>query len=202
MNYNDILNLNISNDIKQIYINIYDDVKNDDIILEDLRDSLLAAANYNYYTAAVDSNILNEILDPINESLFNDNEIEYLAFINYTIESSDIFLDNIFNYDSYYEKFNLLDKLVDIKYLTVEELTYYSLLDYDEILELAYDMFNIPANISRYIDDNKVIRDYVLSYYDISHTAPDNYNFTESDLFLIRVWFIFIFFLNHHVTYI
>ena len=188
MNYNDILNLNISNDIKQIYINIYDDVKNDDIILEDLRDSLLAAANYNYYTAAVDSNILNEILDPINESLFNDNEIEYLAFINYTIESSDIFLDNsIFNYDSYYEKFNLLDKLVDIKYLTVEELTYYSLLDYDEILELAYDMFNIPANISRYIDDNKVIRDYVLSYYDISHTAPDNYNFTESDLFLIRV---------------
>ena len=81
MNYNDILNLNISNDIKQIYINIYDDLKNDDIILEDLRDSLLAAAN----TAAVDSNIINEILDPINESLFNDNEIEYLAFINFTI---------------------------------------------------------------------------------------------------------------------
>lgn len=195
MNYNDILNLNISNDIKQIYINIYDDVKNDDIILEDLRDSLLAAANYNYYTAAVDSNIINEILDPINESLFNDNEIEYLAFINYTIESSDIFLDNsIFNYDSYYEKFNLLDKLVDIKYLTVEELTYYSLLDYDEILELAYDMFNIPANISRYIDDNKVIRDYVLSYYDISHTAINNYNFNESDLFLIRVWLYLYFF--------
>lgn len=195
MNYNDILNLNISNDIKQIYINIYDDVKNDDIILEDLRDSLLAAANYNYYTAAVDSNIINEILDPINESLFNDNEIEYLAFINYTIESSDIFLDNsIFNYDSYYEKFNLLDKLVDIKYLTVEELTYYSLLDYDEILELAYDMFNIPANISIYIDDNKVIRDYVLSYYYISHTAPDNYNFNESDLFLIRVWLYLYFF--------
>ena len=184
MNYNDILNLNISNDIKQIYINIYDDLKNDDIILEDLRDSLLAAAN----TAAVDSNIINEILDPINESLFNDDEIEYLAFINYTIESSDIFLDNpIFNYDSYYEKFNLLDKLVDIKYLTVEELSHYYLLDYDEILELAYDMFNIPTNISRYIDDNKVIRDYVLSYYDISHTAPDNYNFNESDLFLIRV---------------
>lgn len=195
MNYNDILNLNISNDIKQIYINIYDDVKNDDIILEDLRDSLLAAANYNYYTAAVDSNIINEILDPINESLFNDNEIEYLAFINYTIESSDIFLDNpIFNYDSYYEKFNLLDKLVDIKYLTVEELTYYSLLDYDEILELAYDMFNIPANISIYIDDNKVIKDYVLSYYSISHTAPDNYNFNESDLFLIRVWLYLYFF--------
>lgn len=195
MNYNDILNLNISNDIKQIYINIYDDVKNDDIILEDLRDSLLAAANYNYYTAAVDSNIINEILDPINESLFNDNEIEYLAFINYTIESSDIFLDNsIFNYDSYYEKFNLLDQLVDIKYLTVEELTYYSLLDYDEILELAYDMFNIPANISRYIDDNKVIRDYVLSYYDISHTAINNYNFNESDLFLIRVWLYLYFF--------
>ena len=195
MNYNDILNLNISNDIKQIYINIYDDVKNDDIILKDLRDSLLAAANYNYYTAAIDSNIINEILDPINESLFNDNEIEYLAFINYTIESSDIFLDNsIFNYDSYYEKFNLLDKLVDIKYLTVEELTYYSLLDYDEILELAYDMFNIPANISIYIDDNKVIRDYVLSYYYISHTAPDNYNFNESDLFLIRVWLYLYFF--------
>lgn len=195
MNYNDILNLNISNDIKQIYINIYDDVKNDDIILEDLRDSLLAAANYNYYTAAVDSNIINEILDPINESLFNDNEIEYLAFINYTIESSDIFLDNpIFNYDSYYEKFNLLDKLVDIKYLTVEELSHYSLLDYDEILELAYDMFNIPANISRYIDDNKVIRDYVLSYYDISHTAINNYNFNESDLFLIRVWLYLYFF--------
>ena len=191
MNYNDILNLNISNDIKQIYINIYDDIKNDDIILEDLRDSLLAAAN----TAAVDSNIINEILDPINESLFNDNEIEYLAFINYTIESSDIFLDNpIFNYDSYYEKFNLLDKLVDIKYLTVEELTYYSLLDYDEILELAYDMFNIPTNISIYIDDNKVIRDYVLSYYYISHTAPDNYNFKESDLFLIRVWLYLYFF--------
>ena len=38
MNYNDILNLNISNDIKHIYINI----------LEDLRDSLLAAANYNF----------------------------------------------------------------------------------------------------------------------------------------------------------
>ena len=191
MNYNDILNLNISNDIKQIYINIYDDLKNDDIILEDLRDSLLAAAN----TAAVDSNIINEILDPINESLFNDDEIEYLAFINYTIESSDIFLDNpIFNYDSYYEKFNLLDKLVDIKYLTVVELTYYSLLDYDEILELAYDMFNIPTNISRYIDDNKVIRDYVLSYYDISHTAPDNYNFNESDLFLIRVWLYLYFF--------
>ena len=57
MKYNDILSLNVSNDIKQIYINIYDDVKNDD-------------------------------------------EIEYLAFINYTIESSDIFLDNsIFNYD-------------------------------------------------------------------------------------------------------
>ena len=188
MNYNDILNLNISNDIKQIYINIYDDIKNDDIILEDLRDSLLAAANYNYYTAAVDSNIINEILDPINESLFNDDEIEYLAFINYTIESSDIFLDNpIFNYDSYYEKFNLLDKLVDIKYLTVVELTYYSLLDYDEILELAYDTFNIPTNVGIYIDDNKVIRDYVLSYYSISHTAPDNYNFKESDLFLIRV---------------
>lgn len=186
MNYNDILNLNISNDIKQIYINIYDDIKNDDIILEDLRDSLLAAANYNNYTAAV-GNIINEILDPINESLFNDNEIEYLAFINFTIESSDIFLDNpIFNYDSYYEKFNLLDKLVDIK-LTVEELSHYYLLDYDEILELAYDMFNIPTNISIYIDDNKVIRDYVLSYYYISHTAPDNYNFKESDLFLIRV---------------
>ena len=191
MNYNDILNLNISNDIKQIYINIYDDLKNDDIILEDLRDSLLAAAN----TAAVDSNIINEILDPINESLFNDNEIEYLAFINYTIESSDIFLDNpIFNYDSYYEKFNLLDKLVDIKYLTVEELTYYSLLDYDEILELAYDTFNIPTNVGIYIDDNKVIRDYVLSYYSISHTAPDNYNFKESDLFLIRVWLYLYFF--------
>ena len=67
------------------------------------------------------------------------------------------------------------------------ELSHYSLLDYDEILELAYDMFNIPANISIYIDDNKVIRDYVLSYYYISHTAPDNYNFNESDLFLIRV---------------
>lgn len=188
MNYNDILNLNVSNDIKQIYINIYDDVNNDDIILEDLRDSLLAAANYNYYTAAVDSNIINEILDPINESLFNDDEIEYLAFINYNIESSDIFLDNsIFNYDSYYDKFNLLDKLVDIKYLSLVELSHYSLLDYDEILELAYDMFNIPpTNISRYIDNNKVIRDYVLSYYDISHTA-DNNNFNESDLFLIRV---------------
>ena len=191
MNYNDILNLNISNDIKQIYINIYDDLKNDDIILEDLRDSLLAAAN----TAAVDSNIINEILDPINESLFNAKEIEYLAFINFTIESSDIFLDNpIFNYDSYYEKFNLLDKLVDIKYLTVEELTYYSLLDYDEILELAYDTFNIPTNVGIYIDDNKVIRDYVLSYYSISHTAPDNYNFKESDLFLIRVWLYLYFF--------
>lgn len=183
MNYNDILNLNVSNDIKKIYINIYDDVNNDEIILEKLRDSLLAAANYNYYTAAVDSNIINEILDSINESLFNDDEMEYLAFINYTIESSDIFLNNsIFNYDSYYEKFNLLNKLVDIKYLSVVELTNYSLLDYDEILELAYDMFNIPANIS--IDDNKVIRDYVLSYYDISHTSP---NFNESDLFLIRV---------------
>ena len=191
MNYNDILNLNISNDIKQIYINIYDDLKNDDIILEDLRDSLLAAAN----TAAVDSNIINEILDPINESLFNAKEIEYLAFINFTIESSDIFLDNpIFNYDSYYEKFNLLDKLVDIKYLTVEELSHYSLLDYDEILELAYDTFNIPTNVGIYIDDNKVIRDYVLSYYSISHTAPDNYNFKESDLFLIRVWLYLYFF--------
>lgn len=195
MNYNDILNLNISNDIKQIYINIYDDVKNDDIILEDLRDSLLAAANYNYYTAAIDSNIINEILDPINESLFNDDEIEYLAFINYTIESSDIFLDNsIFNYDSYYEKFNLLNKLVDIKYLSSVELTYYSLLDYDEILELAYDAFNIPANISTYIDDNKVIRDFVLSYYDISHTAINNYNFNKSDLFLIKVWLYLYFF--------
>lgn len=195
MNYNDILNLNVSNDIKQIYINIYDDVNNDDIILEDLRDSLLAAANYNYYTAAVDSNIINEILDPINESLFNDDEIEYLAFINYNIESSDIFLDNsIFNYDSYYDKFNLLDKLVDIKYLSLVELSHYSLLDYDEILELAYDMFNIPpTNISRYIDNNKVIRDYVLSYYDISHTA-DNNNFNESDLFLIRVWLYLYFF--------
>lgn len=188
MKYNDILNLNVSNDIKQIYINIYDDVNNDEIILEKLRDSLLAAANYNYYTAAVDSNIINEILDPINESLFNNDEIEYLAFINYTIESSDIFLDNpIFNYDQYYDKFNLLNKLVDIKYLSLVELSHYSLLDYDEILELAYDMFNIPANISEYIDDNKVIRDYVLSYYDISHTAQDNYNFNESDLFLIRV---------------
>ena len=99
MKYNDILNLNVSNDIKQIYINIYDDVKNDDeIILEDLRDSLLAAANYNYYTAAVDSNIINEILDPINESLFNDDEIEYLAFINYTIESSDLFLIRVWLY--------------------------------------------------------------------------------------------------------
>lgn len=187
MKYNDILNLNVSNDIKQIYINIYDDVNNDDIILEKLRDSLLAAANYNYYTAAVDSNIINEILDPINESLFNDDEIEYLAFINYNIESSDIFLDNsIFNYDPYYDKFNLLNKLVDIKYLSLVELSHYSLLDYDEILELAYDMFNIPANISIYIDDNKVIRDYVLSYYSISHTA-DNYNFNKSDLFLIRV---------------
>ena len=184
MNYND-----------KIYINIYDDIKNDDIILEDLRDSLLAAANYNNYTAAVDSNIINEILDPINESLFNDNEIEYLAFINFTIESSDIFLDNpIFNYDSYYEKFNLLDKLVDIKYLTVEELSHYYLLDYDEILELAYDTFNIPTNVGIYIDDNKVIRDYVLSYYSISHTAPDNYNFKESDLFLIRVWLYLYFF--------
>ena len=49
MKYNDILNLNVSNDIKQIYINIYDDVNNDDeIILEKLRDSLLAAANYNF----------------------------------------------------------------------------------------------------------------------------------------------------------
>lgn len=189
MNYNDILNLNVSNDIKQIYINIYDDVTNDDkIILENLRDSLLAAANYNYYTAAVDSNIINEILDPINESLFNDDEIEYLAFINYTIESSDIFLDNsIFNYDSYYEKFNLLNKLVNLEYLSPVELSHYSLLDYDKILELAYDMFNIPANISIYIDDNKVIRDYVLIYYDISHTAPNNYDFNESDLFLIRV---------------
>lgn len=196
MKYNDILNLNVSNDIKQIYINIYDDVNNDDeIILEKLRDSFLAAANYNYYTAAVDSNIINEILDPINESLFNDDESEYLAFINYTIESSDIFLDNpIFNYDPYYEKFNLLNKLVDIKYLSVVELTHYSLLDYNEILELAYDMFNIPANISIYIDDNKVIRDYVLSYYDISHTASDNYNFNESDLFLIRVWLYLYFF--------
>lgn len=196
MDYNNILNLNVSNDIKQTYINIYDDVNNDDeIILEDLRDSLLAAANYNYYTAAVDSNILNEILDPLNESLFTDDEIEYLAFINYTIESSDIFLDNpIFNYDSYYKKFNLLDKLVDIKYLSPVELTYYSLLDYDEILELAYDAFNISTDISIYIDDNKVIKDFVLSYYDINHTAPDNYNFNESDLFLIRVWFIFIFF--------
>lgn len=196
MNHNDILNLNVSNDIKQIYINIYDDVNNDDeIILENLRDSLLAAANYNYYTAAVDSNILNEILGPINESLFTDDEIEYLAFINYTIESSDIFLDNsIFNYDSYYKKFNLLDKLIDIKYLTVEELTHYSLLDYDEILELAYDAFNIPTDISIYIDDNKVIRDFVLSYYDISHTALNNYNFNESDLFLIRVWLYLYFF--------
>lgn len=129
---------------------------------------------------------INEILDT-NESLFNDNEIEYLAYINFTIESSDIFLDNpIFNYDSYYEKFNLLDKLVDIKDLTVEELTYYSLLDYDEILELAYDMFNIPTNISIYVDDNKVIRDFLLHYYCIS-TSPDNNNFKESDLFLIRV---------------
>ena len=67
------------------------------------------------------------------------------------------------------------------------ELTYYSLLDYDEILELAYDAFNIPANINTYIDDNKVIRDFVLSYYDIRHTAPDNYNFNKSDLFLIKV---------------
>ena len=196
MKYNDILNLNVSNDIKQIYINIYDDVNNDDeIILEDLRDSLLAAANYNYYTADVDSNIINEILDPINESLFNDNEIEYLAFINYSIESSDIFLNNsIFNYDPYYKKFNLLNKLVDIKDLSVVELNYYSLLTYDEILELAYDMFNIPTNISIYIDDNKVIRDHVLSYYDISHTAPNNYNFNESDLFLIRVWLYLYFF--------
>ena len=196
MEYNDILNLNVSNDIKQIYINIYDDVTNDDeIILEDLRNSLLTAANYNYYTAAIDSNIINEILDHINKSLFNDDEIEYLAYINYTIESSDIFLDNsIFNYDSYYKKFNLLNKLVDIKYLSPVELSHYSLLDYDEILELAYDMFNIPANISIYIDDNKVIRDYVLSYYYISHTAPDNYNFNESDLFLIRVWLYLYFF--------
>ena len=189
MNYKDILNLNVSNDIKQIYINIYNNVNYDDeIILENLRDSLLTAANYNYYTAAIDNNIINEILEPINESLFNDDEIEYLSFINYIIESSDIFLNNpIFNYDSYYKKFKLLNKLIDIKYLSVEELTYYSLLNYDEILELAYDMFNIPANISIYIDDNKVIRDYVLSYYNISHTAPDNYNFNESDLFLIRV---------------
>lgn len=189
MNHNDILNLNVSNNIKQIYINIYDDVKNDDeIILEDLRDSLLAAANYNYYTSLIDSNIINEILEPINESLFNDDEMEYLAYINFIIEPSDIFLNNsIFNYDSYYEKFNLLNKLVDMEYLSVVDLTYYSLLDYNEILELAYDLFNIPDRLSIYINDNKVIRDYVLSYYNISHTASDNYNFNESDLFLIRV---------------
>lgn len=196
MKYNDILNLNVSDDIKQIYINIYKDVINDDeIILENLRDSLLAAANYNYYTAPVDSNIINKILEPINESLFNDDEIEYLAFINYTIESSDIFLNNpIFNYDSYYEKFNLLNKLVDINDLSVVKLTYYSLLNYDEILDMAYDMFNIPTNISMYIDDNKVIRDYVLSYYNITHTASDNYNYDKSDLFLIRVWLYLYFF--------
>lgn len=186
MNYNDIINLrDISNDTKQIYINIYEDVNNDNIILEELRDSLLSAANYNYYTA-VDSNIINEILEHINESLFTDDEIEYLAFISYSIESS-IFLENpIFNYDEYYKKFNLLDQVVDIKYLSVEELSHYSLLDYDEILDLAYDAFQIPENISIYIDEKKLIRDYVLTYY-ISHTAPDNYNFKESDLFLIRV---------------
>lgn len=189
MDYNNILKLNVSNDIKQIYINIYEDVNYDDeIVLEELRDSLLAAANYNYYTAAIDSHIINEILDPLDESLFNDDEIEYLAYINYSIESQDIFLNNpLFNYDEYINKFNLLNKLVEIKNLSVVELTYYILLDYDEILSLAYDLFNVPDRLINYINDNKLIRDYVLSYYDISHTACDNYNFNESDLFLIRV---------------
>lgn len=189
MNYNNILKLDVSNDIKQIYINIYEDVNNDDgIILEDLRDSLLIAANYNYYSGSINSDIINKILNPLNESLFNDDEIEYLAYINYSIESHDIFLNNqLFNYDEYVNKFDLLNHLVDVKNLSVVELTYYTLLNYNEILTLAYDLFNIPDRLSIYINDNSVIRDYVLSYYDISHTAPDNYNFNESDLFLIRV---------------
>lgn len=186
MNYNDILKLNVSNDIKQIYINIYETVHNDNtIVLEDLRDSLLTAANYNYYTGVIDSDIINKILDPINESLFNNDEIEYLAYINYIMESHDIFLDD--NHEEYTNKFNLLNELIDIEHLSVADLTHYTLLDYDEILTLAYDSFNIPGRLSTYINDNSVIRDYVLSYPSISHTAPDNYNFNKSDLFLIRV---------------
>lgn len=189
MNHNDILNLNVSNDIKQIYINIYENVNNDDeIILEELRDSLLTAANYNYYTAAIDSNIINEILEPIDESSFNDDEIEYLSFINFNIEPSDIFLNNpLFNYDEYYNKFNLLRNMIDIKYLSVNDLSNYILLNYNDILNLAYNLFNIPNRLSIYINNNKIIKDYVLLYYDITHTAPDNYSFDESDLFLIRV---------------
>lgn len=77
--------------------------------------------------------------------------------------------------------------MVYLKQTSVTNLTYYTLLTYNDVLELAYDEFNIPNRLNIYIDDNKVIQDYVLSYHYITHTAPNNYDYDKSDLFLIRV---------------
>lgn len=185
MNYNKILQLNVSEDVKILYIHLYETVNKSYINLDELKQDLESLANYNYYTSAIDSNIINIILEPLNENLFSDDELIYLKWINHCIESN-IFLDDpIFNYDDHAILFKLLDENLGSDYVTKDILLNTTLLYYDDMLDLVYQSYNVPDRLINYIDDDKLIRDTLLSSNNIFSDAENNYTFNQSTIFLI-----------------
>lgn len=187
MNYNDINNLNISEDVKRMYIDLYNITDNENINIEEFKDSMLSLANYNYYTASIDSDIINKIIDTNIPSFanFTDEEKEYLQYINYIVEDKDIFLDNsVFNYSDKYNKFNMMNQMFNDEDVTQEILENCALLSYNEMLNLLYEVYEVPEDLSNYINDNRLIRDEILSDDNLISDSYDDYEFNESTLFL------------------
>ena len=186
MNYNEINKLNISEDVKRMYTDLYEIVNNESIDLDNLKNCLISIADYNYYTASIQSNIINKILEELNESLFNEEESKYLSYINFIVEKYDIFLDNsLFNYDEYYTLFNILADNLGNEYINMTILKNSIIFDYDEMLQYAYEIYRVPENLHNYIDDNKLIRDMIFDSNNIYHDAKNHYEFNESTSFVI-----------------
>lgn len=187
MNYNDINNLNISEDVKRMYTDLYEIVNIESIDLDNLKNCLISIADYNYYTASIDSDIINEIIDSNITSFvnFTDEEKEYLQYINYIVEDKDIFLDDsVFNYSEKYNKFKLIDQMFNDEDVTQEILANCVLLDYEEILDYLYEVYEVPEQLEYYIDDNKLIRDEILSDPNLLSNTQNNYKFNKNTLFL------------------
>ena len=187
MNYNEINNLNISEDVKRMYIDLYNITDNENINIEEFKDSMLSLANYNYYTASIDSSIINKIIDTNITSFANfaDEEKEYLQYINYIVEDKDIFLDNsVFNYDENYNKFKMMNQMFNEEDVTQEILENCTLFSYNEILDYLYDVYEVPEHLENYIDDNRLIRDEILSDPNLISDSKNDYKFNNNTLFL------------------
>ena len=187
MNYNKIQKLNATEDVKNLYVDLYEVTDKEDINLEEFKDVMLSLANYNYYTGSINSDIINKIIDTNITSFanFTDEEKEYIQYINYVVEDKDIFLhDSVFNFDDKYNKFNMMNQMFDDEDVTQEILENCALLDYEQILDYIYEILEVPEHLENYIDNNRLIRDEILSDKNLISNSNNDYEFDNNTLFL------------------